>query len=387
MNIAGATLSSWSDNTANTISGPISGTGTVMAATFATGTLNLNAANSFSGTYRAALGTLKINDPNALQNGILDMNAADGGTVDLNNLNANIGALTGSRALALGSGTISIGNHLSTEYSGILSGGGSLLKTGNGTLVLSGANNYAGATSVDGGTLALGAGNVLPGTAVSIGNATLDAATFTNSAGTLNLTGTATLHLGPDAVLAFADSSTVNWNAGTLQITGTLVPGVSLRFGTNSAGLTPAQLALISAPGFTSLSLSPTGYLTATVAGPAYAAWQAANATVGGFAEDHDHDGVSNGVEYFLGGSSNTTGFTALPGVSNSAGVLSVTWTMGENYAGGYGTDFVVETSETLDGNWTPEILGNSVAITGNDVKYTFPAGTGTFVRLKITGP
>ena len=66
--------------------------------------------------------------------------------------------------------------------------------------------------------------------------------------------------------------------------------------------------------------------------------------------EDHDNDGVPNGIEYFLGGNTNTTGFTALPGVSNTGGTLSVTWTKDAGYTGTYGTDFVVETSETLTG-------------------------------------
>jgi hypothetical protein len=97
---------------------------------------------------------------------------------------------------------------------------------------------------------------------------------------------------------------------------------------------------------------------------------------------------VSNGVEFFLGGGNDTTGFTALPGVTDTAGTLSVTWTKDTDYTGTYGTDFVVETSATLaSGSWNPETLGATVIITGDDVKYTFPAGTKNFVRLKVTGP
>ena len=48
----------------------------------------------------------------------------------------------------------------------------------------------------------------------------------------------------------------------------------------------------------------------------------------GNLDEDHDGDGVTNGVEYFIYGPiANTSGFTALPGVTNTAGTLSVTWT------------------------------------------------------------
>jgi len=124
-------------------------------------------------------------------------------------------------------------------------------------------------------------------------------------------------------------------------------------------------------------------------AGSGFAAWQAANNTTGGLADDHDKDGVPNGIEYFLGGpNGNSTGFTALPGVTHTGGTFSVTWTKSPDYPGTYGTDFRVETTETLaTGSWTTETLGGNVTITGNDVTYTFPAGSKNFARLVVTGP
>ena len=124
-----------------------------------------------------------------------------------------------------------------------------------------------------------------------------------------------------------------------------------------------------------------------------YTAWQATNGATGQtLDQDHDNDGVPNGIEYFLGGNTNTTGFTPLPGVSNSDGSLSVTWVRHPDYPGfpgNYGTDFVVETSATLTGPWTEESSPGNVTITGNDVTYTFPTplGSKNFARLKVTGP
>ncbi|MCX6880151.1 MAG: hypothetical protein NTW21_41065, partial [Verrucomicrobia bacterium] len=120
-----------------------------------------------------------------------------------------------------------------------------------------------------------------------------------------------------------------------------------------------------------------------------YAAWQATNGATGTINEDHDNDGVPNGIEYFLGGNTNTTGFTALPGVSNSGGTLSVPWTKGTGYTGTYGTDYFVETSATLTGTWTAEASPGNVTITGSDVTFTFPSPLGSrkFARLKVTGP
>ena len=125
--------------------------------------------------------------------------------------------------------------------------------------------------------------------------------------------------------------------------------------------------------------------------GSSYAAWAATNGAGSQTMEqDHDHDGVPNGIEYFLGGSGNTTGFTALPGVVNTAGTLSVTWTKAADSTGVYGTDYVVQTATTLAADsWTSELLSpnGGVTVSGNDVKYTFPSGPGIkFVRLKVMG-
>jgi hypothetical protein len=125
-----------------------------------------------------------------------------------------------------------------------------------------------------------------------------------------------------------------------------------------------------------------------------FAAWQSANSTIGGLDEDHDGDGVNNGVEYFIYGPVANSGFTALPPIDNTGGILNVIWTKANGYDGEYGTDFVVETSATLSG-WAPVTPptvedpqpAGTVKITGNDVKYIFPAGTKNFARLKVTGP
>jgi hypothetical protein len=121
-----------------------------------------------------------------------------------------------------------------------------------------------------------------------------------------------------------------------------------------------------------------------------FAAWATTNgAGSQTMAQDHDNDGVSNGIEYFLGGNTNTTGFTALPGVVNTAGTLSVTWIKAAGYTGVYPTDYVVQTSTTLIGDWTDETTDpGDVTITGTEVKYTFPSvGPVKFARLKVMGP
>ncbi len=158
-----------------------------------------------------------------------------------------------------------------------------------------------------GGTLTLGAGHVLANsTAVSIGASILaTTAAISDTAGTLDPTAAATIHIGAGATLAFAASNGIDWTDGSLNITGTFVPGnlSSLRFGTEltQPGLIPDQLTKITVVGYTGFGLDASGYLTATAVG-GYSAWAATNGVPGQAANlDHYNDGVSNGVEYFLG--------------------------------------------------------------------------------------
>jgi autotransporter-associated beta strand protein len=348
VNISGATFSSVSSGIANTISGSISGaSGTLRVSS---GTLNLNAANTFGGSIRSVSGTLIIGDALAMQNATLDMNTSDAGSVDLNNLNAVIGALTGTRNLALGSGVVSIGgNNSSTTYSGVLSGSGSLVKNGNGTLTLSAANNFSGSTTVNAGTLALGANNALPATAVIIGSATLNVSSFSDTVGTLDVSTTgATINLGNGAALAFANSSAIDWTGGALNITGNFIPGASLRFGTTAAGLSSTQLASISAPGFNSFSLTSSGYLTAVASNP-YDAWKT-QITNGqdGRTQDADGDGFNN-LQEFLFGTSPNVGNGSLVSTTPGSGTLVLRWLQRETAA----TYTLKQSSSLTAGSWT----------------------------------
>jgi autotransporter-associated beta strand protein len=272
-----------------------------------------------------------------------------------------------------------------------ITGDGGFTQAGSGNTVLMLANTYLGPTTLHAGTLTLGAAGVLPDASeVSIGNATLAAGSFPETAGRLVITGTATINLGTGATLSFADSSAVDWTGGTLQLTAPPVlggPNGSLRFGSTSSGLTAEQLLKITAPGYTAFDLDTNGYLIATVV-TSYSTWQSANGTTQASNLDHDHDGVPNGIEHFLGGTTVTTGVTALPGVTNNAGTLSVTWTKAATYTGTYGTHFWIENSPTLTGQWTLGTVGENVTINGNNVTYIFPSGPSLrFARLKVTGP
>ncbi|MBL9130891.1 MAG: autotransporter-associated beta strand repeat-containing protein, partial [Verrucomicrobiaceae bacterium] len=334
------------------------------------GTLAFTAQNTYWGETIINSGTLMI---------------GDGGTTG--GVSSNTPAITvepGATLAVNRSDTVTQGTN---PFKVAVSGEGGFTQAGNGTTVLMFANTYIGPTTLEAGTLTLGAAGVLPDASdVFIGNATLTTGSFAETAGRLDITSTATLQLGSGATLAFADSSAVDWTGGTLTITGSFVSGSSLRFGTTSSGLTPAQLAQITRAGVTNFLLDTNGYLIANTAST-FTSWQTANSSAGAFTADHDGDGVANGIEYFLGGSGNTTGTTPLPGVTSTSGTLTITWTKSATYPGVYGINFWIESTDTLTGTWTTETVGGNVAVNGSNIIYTFPASTRRFVRLKVVGP
>ncbi|WP_220032254.1 fibronectin-binding autotransporter adhesin ShdA [Salmonella enterica] len=115
------------------------------------------------------------------------------------------GTLTADHADSLGSGDIDNSGVLKVgegELENILSGSGSLVKTGTGELTLSGDNNYSGGTTITGGTLiaasvnALGSGDIDNSGVLQVGEGELKNTLF--GSGSLVKTGTGELTLSGD---------------------------------------------------------------------------------------------------------------------------------------------------------------------------------------------
>ncbi len=376
-------------------------------------TLAPGAGNTFNGPTTIVEGILSLGHPTSLQNSPIDTFssvAGDttnglqttatpltlGGLIGDKNFNSIFTTTSGGYA-GVTALTLNPGNETTFEYSGVISDGTAgmpFTKTGLGTQILSGPNTYTGPTLISAGTLALGASNVLPATALTIGTATLDAATFTDTVGTLDLTAPATINLGTDGKFAFAASNAIDWSdgsvqGGTLIITGTFVSGSSLRFGTTSTGLTAGQLVRITATGFGAFALDADGYLTASPT-LSFSLWITSvfggGATVSadkqGPNDDPDLDGISNLIEYAVAGhdptspnpsvgafSSNILSFTKRPGTIDLIYTIQDSTDLGA-------TDLWMEVPPS------PSYINNTTTIAHTLVPGTLPR---IFLRLKVT--
>jgi autotransporter-associated beta strand protein len=260
-----------------TANGPLTGTSTSPRKDTSTGTLTLNASNSFAPAcvFLLQTGRLNLGHPAALNGATLKFN----GTVTLDNTSAGGNAFTAPTGLAgvemtsgfncagtasldlsaapadfvqtansvrtitVTTNTLVLGGILTTgtDGAGTARVDGSLTKAGNGTLILSGVSDYTGKTTNSAGTLlvngTLGAGAVVVKIGASFGGSGVLRGPLTVEPGTLLQPGAgganiATLTVSNAATLSGTTLLPLNrtnaQKAGKLTVSGTLTLGGAL---------------------------------------------------------------------------------------------------------------------------------------------------------------
>ncbi|QQE12265.1 autotransporter-associated beta strand repeat-containing protein [Planctomycetota bacterium] len=201
------------------------------------GTLTLNGDNTYNGSTTTYGGTIIVGSDTALSSGSLTI-------ADTSELSAGISHITLGNVITLNNDlTISGDNDL--ILSGVISGMGALLKTGDSTLVLNKDNTYIGGTELTGGIIKLGSINALSTGTISVKAASglstsISSTTLYNTIALdddLTITGDNDLTFG--GVISGGSTGTlIKEGVGTLTLTGqnTYSGGTLLSGGTVIAG-------------------------------------------------------------------------------------------------------------------------------------------------------
>ncbi|MCX7415405.1 MAG: autotransporter-associated beta strand repeat-containing protein, partial [Planctomycetia bacterium] len=221
---------------------------TIMNSTFSTnayfitkegaGRLTLTGSNSFSGTVSVTTlssGTLLLSNAFALQACALTADA--GSAVFDSSVVGNaftIGGLSGSLSIPLVNNAstpapvaLTVSTVITNTYSGSLSGGGSLIKSLAGTLVLSGSNSYSGTTLISGGMLQFAKASSLYG-----GDS---ASSWTKANITVTTGGTLGMNVGGSGEFTTGNVTTLLTNLGGAVTTAGLRAGSAIGFDTSNA--------------------------------------------------------------------------------------------------------------------------------------------------------
>ena len=383
-----------------TIGGIVSSTGAFGIIKAGTGTIAMAGVSTYTGATTINAGTLQLTNGNTRLPTTTAMTIASGATFDMNTRTQTIGSLAGAGSVtnATTLATLTVGDATSTTFSGIIAGGSvlALTKQGSGTLTLTGANTYTGATTVNAGILLL---NRTGGTTLPVGNSITVASGATLRISTPQQLANVTVNTGGtlivDATLTMTGTATIN---GTFQINpsgyatgGTWTYGASSTLiynnATGSYGFDNSHVYWPSSAGPVNVTVAGAGGLTVgaarTVSGvfqTAAAVTTANNLTANGTLQINAGGSLSGTPTY--GASSilvyNTAAYTTTTNEFPASGVKNVTITAPS------GTNTV-----TLDGDKTITgtlIVGTHTLNGGKSINAaTITIGTGSMVMGDIT--
>ena len=234
-----------------------------------TGTLVLSGTNTYTGGATITAGTLALGAAGSIATSS-GVNLSGTSTFDITAGSQTIKDLAGlSGTVSLGSSTLTLGTANSTTFAGTVTGsGGGLTKVGAGTLTLSGTNTYSGGTTISSGTLQVS-------NDVNLGNAsgsvTLNGGTLAMNA--TNLITHRTINLaGAGGTITTVGNPQINLEglitgSGTLILDHTTPGGIITIQGTvdnTFTGLTTIQGGLVTLASFGHVALSGDVLITAS---------------------------------------------------------------------------------------------------------------------------
>ncbi|RIX83537.1 autotransporter outer membrane beta-barrel domain-containing protein [Acidovorax cavernicola] len=179
------------------------------------------------GTLRAGHGSTA----NAVFSNVVSTTVNSGATLDLNALSVGIRNLQGNGTLQTGPSGAQVTTLETGQFGGVIAGAGRLVKTGAGTLTLSGVNTYAGGTSINGGTVNAAVSGALGTGAVSVAASAGLLFTGNADAGNLSISAAAGSTGVNGGFIQFADNS----SAGSATLTTQTQAGIDFR-GNATAG-------------------------------------------------------------------------------------------------------------------------------------------------------
>ena len=368
------TITSGNSNTytsgSSAITGVISGSHSL---TFAQGAnpstaIVLSGANTYTGGTTITGGLINFASLANFGSGAITLNGgglqwAAGNTVDISSRLAALGA----------SGATFDTNGNDVTFSSALSGAGSVTKSGAGTLTLTAPSSYAGAITLNAGTLGLGADNAIgtgtltvnggnlraSGSARTLSNAVVLAGDFilgrsTNLAGRITLTKNITLtsaNPGGQAATTSTLSGVISGNYGLTFVDGTNPIGTIILSGANTyTGATTLQSGTLTLAHSLALQNSTFNY-----AGGSLGFGSLTSATFGGLAGTQNlalTNASAGGVALTVGGNNASTAYS---GVLSGSGSLTKT---------GSGT-LTLSGANTFSGGTT--ISGGKIAFSSAD--------------------
>ena len=228
------------NNSANdyTIGGsPIAGSGQLVKT--GSSTLTLSGANTFSGGVIVSGGYLTLGASGTLPNGAGagDLTISAGGTLNPNGFNQTVNGMNGAGNIDIptasgGTSTLTVGNNnASSVFSGLIQntfGTVGLIKTGSGSLTLSGTNNtFSGGVQLNAGQL-----NINSVTAIG--------------SGTLTIAGSTTLDNTSGATKTLSNNNPQSWNGDF-----TVLGSSSLNMGSGAVAMSGSRAITVSSNTFT----------------------------------------------------------------------------------------------------------------------------------------